>query len=32
MFRAKPAISSFQEFGVEAWLHRRVHQSADKFD
>jgi hypothetical protein len=33
MFGTKPDVSSFQEFGVEAWLHRRVDQRQDsKFD
>jgi hypothetical protein len=33
MFGNKPDVSCFQEFGVEAWLHRRVDQRQDsKFD
>jgi hypothetical protein len=33
MFGSKPDVSSFQEFGVEAWLHRRIDQCQDsKFD
>jgi hypothetical protein len=33
MFGSKPDVSSFQEFGVEAWLHRRIDQRQDsKFD
>jgi hypothetical protein len=33
MFGTKPDVSSFQEFGVEGWLHRRIDQRQDtKFD
>jgi hypothetical protein len=33
MFGSKPDVSSFQEFGVEAWLHRRIDQRPDsEFD
>ncbi len=33
MCGTKPDVSSFQEFGVEAWLHRRIDQRQDsKFD
>jgi hypothetical protein len=33
MLGTKPDASSFQEFGVEAWLHRRADQRQDsKFD